>query len=300
MCGWLGVIQGPYQWLFLFLRWSWLQLSFVETYWSFHQFGKILWRNLSLPSNRIIASTAIAHLLVCLVVCPLMVHWGWAIFQNKNLTFPALKAFSVLVHVSAGHVPLLTVDSVFALVTPFQYRVIVTNRPVDIASIACWAYFILFGCAFGLWAREDLILGTIFNVKSICILIGILVLNLVILIAFRKHRKNAKTQDQSTANRQIMLQRKRKLSKAIAIVICAFRIWLVPRFIVQFLLYFCTPCSRQLSRLMLVYTLTAALLFANSGVNPFLCAWRLSRTEMRSNTFWKIGESAVSVKKSQV
>ena len=206
MCGWLGVIQRPYQWLFLFLPWSWLQLSFVETYWSFHQFGKILWRNLSLPSNRIIASTAIAHLLVCLVVCPLMVHWGWAIFQNKNLTFPALKAFSVLVDVSVGHVPLLTVDSVFALVTPFQYRIIVTNRPVDIASIACWAYFILFGCAFGLWAREDLILGTIFNVKSICILVGILVLNLVILIAFRKHRKNAKTQDQSTANRQIMLQ----------------------------------------------------------------------------------------------
>ena len=189
-----------------------------------------------------------------------MVYRGWAIFQNKNLTFPVLKAVSVLVDVSAGHVLLLTVDRVFALVTPFQYRVKVTNRRVDIASIAYWVYFILFGCAFGLWAREYLILGTIFNVQSICILIGILVLNLVILIAFRKHRKNTKTQDQSTANRQIMLQRERKLSKASAIVICAFRICFVQWFIVQFLLYFCTPCSRQLTRLMLVYTLTAVLL----------------------------------------
>ena len=172
----------------------------------------------SLPSNRIIASMAIADLLVGLVVCPLMVYWGWAIFQNKNLTFPALKAFSVLVDVSAGHVLLLTVDRVFALVTPFQYRVKVTNTPVDIASIACWAYFILFGCAFGLWTREYLILEIIFNVKSICILIGILVLNLVILIAFRKHRKNAKTQDHSTANRQIMLQRKRpKLLQSLSV-----------------------------------------------------------------------------------
>ena len=164
----------------------------------------------SLPSNRIIASMAIADLLVGLVVCPLMVYWGWAIFQNKNLTFPALKAFSVLVDVSAGHVLLLTVDRVFALVIPLQYRVNVTNRRVCIESIACWAYFILSGCAFGLWAREDLILGIIFNLQSFCILIGILVLHLVILFAFRKHRKTIAAQAQSTANRQMMLQRERK------------------------------------------------------------------------------------------
>ena len=254
----------------------------------------------SLPSNRIIASMAIADLLVGLVVCPLMVYWGWAIFQNKNLTFPALKAFSVLVDVSAGHVLLLTVDRVFALVTPLQYRVKVTNRRVCIASIACWAYFILFGCAFGLWAREDLILGIIFNLQSFCILIGILVLNLVILFAFRKHRKTIAAQAQSTANRQMMLQRERKLAKAIAIVICAFLICFVPWFIVQFLFYFCAPCTRQLSRLMLVYTSTAALLFANSGVNPFLYAWRLPRYRDTFKYFLKNRREYCFIKKSQV
>ena len=49
----------------------------------------------SLPSNRIIALIAIADLLVGVVVCPLMVYWGWAIFHNRNLTFPVLNAFSV-------------------------------------------------------------------------------------------------------------------------------------------------------------------------------------------------------------
>ena len=67
----------------------------------------------SLPSNHIIALMAIADLLVGLVVCPLMVYWGWAIFKSKNLTFPVLKAFSVLVDVSARHVLLLTVDIYF-------------------------------------------------------------------------------------------------------------------------------------------------------------------------------------------
>lgn len=254
----------------------------------------------SLPSNHIIVSMAIADLLVGVVVCPLMVYWGWAIFQNKNLTFPVLNAFSVLVDVSAGHVLLLTVDRVFALVNPLQYRVKVTNRRVSIASIACWAYFILFGCAFGLWARDVLILGIIFNVQSLCILIGILVLNLVILFAFRKHRKTTAAQDHSTANRQIMLQRERKLSKAIAIVICAFLICFVPWFIVQVLLYSCTPCSRQLSRLMLAYTLTAALLYANSAVNSFLYAWRLPRYRDTFKYFLKNRRECCFSKKSQV
>ena len=175
----------------------------------------------------------------------------------------------------------------------------VTKRRLDIARIACWAYFILFECAFGLWARGDLILGTIFNIQSICILTSMWVLNLVILIAFRKNSKNTKTRHQSTANRQMMLQGERKLPKAIAIVICAFLICFVPWFIVQFLFYYCTPCSRQLSRLMLVYTLTAALLFANSEVNPFLYAWRLSRYRDTFKYSLKIGESAVSVKRAK-
>ena len=107
----------------------------------------------SSPSNRIIVSMAIADLLVGLVVCPLMAYWVWAILHQKNLT-SVLKSFFVLTDVSSGHVLLLTVDRVFASVTPLQYRIKVTKRRVCIASIACWAYFILFGCAFGLWEKR--------------------------------------------------------------------------------------------------------------------------------------------------
>ena len=241
----------------------------------------------SWPSNRIIVSMAIADLLVGIVVCPLMVYWGWAIFQQEKLTTSVLKSFFVLTDVSSGHVLLLTGDRVFASVTPLQYRVKVTNKRVRIASVTCWAYFILFGCAFGLWEKGYIILVTIFIVQSLCILISILVLNLVILFAFRKHRKTTAAQDQSTANSEIMLQRERKLSKAIAIVISAFLICSVPWYIVQFLLYFCTSCSRHLWLLLLGHTVTAALLYANSGVNPFLYPWRLPRYRETFKHFWK-------------
>ena len=240
----------------------------------------------SSPSNRIIVSMAIADLLVGLVVCPLMAYWVWAILHQKNLT-SVLKSFFVLTDVSSGHVLLLTVDRIFASVTPLQYRVKVTNRRVCIASIACWAYFILFGCAFGLWEKGYIILIKIFIVQSLFILVSILVLNLVIFFAFRNHRKTTAAQDPSTGNRQIMLQRERKLSKAIAVVISAFLLCSVPWYIVQFLMYFCTPCSPHLRLLLLGHTVTAALLYANSGVNPFLYAWRLPRYRETFKHFWK-------------
>ena len=67
----------------------------------------------------------------------------------------------------------------------------------------------------------------------------------------------------------------------------------------QFLMYFCTSCSRHLWLLLLGPTVTAALLCANSGVNPFLYAWRLPETEKPLNTFGKIGKSVALVKTAE-
>ena len=142
---------------------------------------------------------AIADLLVGLVVCPLMVYWSWAIFQQKKLT-SVIKSFFVLTDVSSGHVLLLTVDRVFASVTPLQYRVKVTNKRVRIASVTCWAYFILFGCAFGLWGKGYIILVTIFTAQSLFILISILVLNLAFFLLFES---TARLQQHKPSRRQI-------------------------------------------------------------------------------------------------
>ena len=233
----------------------------------------------SSPSDRIIISMAIADLLVGLVACPLTGYWVWSIFQNDP-TFGTLTSalFYVLINVSAGHVFLLTIDRFFALVTPLQHRVKVTNKRVRIATVTCWVYFVLFGCAVGLWQTEyHIVLGAIFNLQIFCIVISILIINLVILYRFQQYSKNQKAQDQSTANRQMMLQREKYVSKAIAIVISAFLFCFIPWFIVQAVIYFCISCHRSLSLLMLVHAVTAALVYANSGMNPFFYAWRLPK-----------------------
>lgn len=255
----------------------------------------------SSPSNFIILSMSIADLLIGLVACPLTTYWGWAVFHRSNPAFEPLKFFSTLINVSAGHVLLLSIDRFFALVTPLQHRFKVTNKRVCIATVACWIYFVLFGCAFAVWPNQYIIVGTIYNVQIFCILICILVMNFVTLSRFHKYSQTTDAlEDQSPTIREQILHRERTLCKAIAIVICAFLICFVPWFILQILIYVCIPCGRNLSLLMLVYAIIAAWMYSNSAVNPFLYAWRLPKYRDTFKHFLKKRKCCHSIENRQV
>ena len=64
-------------------------------------------------------------------------------------------------------------------------------------------------------------------------------------------------------------------------------------------MYFCTSSSRHLWLLLLGPTGTAALLYANSGVNPFYMHGGFPETEKPLNTFGKIGKSVALVKTAE-
>ena len=231
----------------------------------------------SSPSNCILLSMAICDLLVGLLLCPLTVYWGFTLFYKKDPSFLPLAVSAILTPLSVGHMFLLTIDRFFALVTPLQYRVKVTNKRVCIATGTCWVYFVSYGCAFHLLREYYIIMGTIYNLQVFFAIICILAMYVVMLYRFHSYSKSTALNEQSNANRNQMLQRERNLSKAIATVICAFLICFLPWFIVQILIYVCLPCHPNLSLLVLFYALSANLVHANSGVNPFLYAWRLRK-----------------------
>ncbi|XP_078357407.1 adenosine receptor A2a-like [Oculina patagonica] len=232
----------------------------------------------SSPSNFILLSMAVADLLVGLVVCPLTAHWGWAISRHKDTSFSLLFAVvSFLLNVSVSHMFLLTVDRFFALVTPLQYRAKVTNKRVSIATVTCWIYFLLFGCVLGLLQEYYAIVGTIYNLQILCFLVSMMVLYVVILWRFHRHSKMVELKEQPKANRQMILQRERRLWKAITTVICAFLVCFMPWFIIQITLYVCLPCHRNLSFLMMSFVCATGLTYANSALNPFLYAWRIPK-----------------------
>ena len=255
----------------------------------------------SSPSNFILLSMAIADLLVGLVGCPLTAYWGWAVFYHQDLPFGLFASSFLFVNVSIGHMLLLTTDRFFALVTPLQYRVKVTNKRVGIATVSCWVYFLLFGCVFSLWQKRFVILAAIYNIQVFFIIVCILGLYIVILYRFHKYVKTTTEalEDQSALHRQQILQRERTLCKAIAIIICVFLICFMPWFIVQILLYICIPCAQNLSLLWLVFAFTAGLMQANSAVNPFLYAWRLPKYRDTFKHFLKRRKCCYSIENRQ-
>ena len=230
------------------------------------------------PSGFVVLSMAIADFLVGLVVCPSAVYWGWSMFHYEVPPISYLTVSAVFVNVSVAHIFLLTIDRFFAVVTPLRYRVLVTPKRITIACITCWSYFLIFGIAFGLLQHEYfIIMGIIYTIQIFCILLGISVMSVVIIYRFHAYCKNTELKHQSTAEPQMILRRERNLCKAIAVVICAYLFCFMPWFVTQIIIHFCPSCQTDLSKLSWSYALSATLMHTNSGVNPFLYAWRLPK-----------------------
>ena len=233
----------------------------------------------SSPSNYILLSMALADLIVGLILCPLTVYLAFAILRQKEHLFLPLSVSAFLTPLSIAHMFLLAVDRFFALVTPLRYRLKVTNKRVYIASIACWVYCALFGCLFRLLNEHYIIMGAILNLQMFFGLGFVLVMYTVTLCRFHSYTKSRtrEMKEQSNEHRQKILQAEKNLSKAFLIVISTFLICFLPWLVVQIITYSCSSCQRNLSQLLLFYALSANLVHANSGVNPFLYAWRLPK-----------------------
>lgn len=242
----------------------------------------------SSPSSYIFLSMAIADLLVGLLIYPLNVYLGFTVFYHKDPPFIPLAVSAFFTPVSIGHVFLLTTDRLFALVTPLHYQVKVTNKWVCMAIVTCWIYSTMYGCAFYLLREHYIIMGTFYNLQIFLVLLCMLVMYVVLLCRFHSYSKAARQlNEQSNSYRQQIFQREKKLSKVIAIVICAFLVCFMPWLIVQIIMYVCLSCQPNLSLLLLFYALSANLVHASSGLNPFFYAWRLPKYRDTFKYMWK-------------
>ncbi|CAH3016565.1 unnamed protein product [Porites evermanni] len=284
------------------ILYSWRLPKFRETFkyfWRNRNFGRLqptVWKDplkklRSSPSNFILVSMALADLSVGLVVCPITAYWGWVRFEKKTAPFGlsvifAINVFSV--NVSFGHMLLLAVDRLFAVVTPLEYRLKITNKRVLVGCCVCWMYFVAFGCSFLMLGDYFAIMVTIYNVQLLSILLSILIMYAVMMFHFHRYSKTIeKEQRHSIDSRLMILKRERNVFKAITIVICAFLICYMPWFIVQLLKYLCKPCHPHLALLIILFRFSTSLTHANSFLNPILYSWRLPKFKETLKYFWK-------------
>ena len=145
-----------------------------------------------------------------------------------------------------------------------------------------------FGCSFLMLRDYFAIMGAVYNVQLLSILVSMLIMYTVITIRLRRYSKTRMNKPIHSPNSLlVILQREKRLFKAITIVICAFLICYMPWFIVQLLIYLCKPCHPHLALLMIFFGFSGSLTYANSGLNPMLYSWRLPRYRETFKYFWK-------------
>lgn len=233
----------------------------------------------SFTSSRILFSMAIADVLVGSILCPLLADWSLLIGVGNQPTFSVslpLAINAALTSVSVGHVLLLTIDRLFALFVPLQYRVKVTNRRVSIATILIWGYALVLGVLHAALLDHFIIFSIIYTAQVLIAVTIIICVNVVILYRFHSN-PTRKESNMSSIQIQHFYQREKRLFKSIALIVCVFFLCFTPWFIIDSLLYFCMLCRRSLDALMKGLWFSSIFIYINSALNPFLYSWRLAR-----------------------
>ena len=234
----------------------------------------------SFTSTYILLSMAVADFLVGAILCPLNSDWSLLIRAGDKPSFSIrvpLTINAVLTSVSIGHVLLLTIDRLFALLTPLQYRVRVTNRLVSITALTIWAYALALGVLHATLTEHFIIFCIIYTAQVLVSATVIISINVVIMRHFQSHStRDAAARGSLSIHHP--LHRDRQLFKSIALIVCIFLLCFTPWFIIQSIMYFFVLYQlRPDSAILKGLWVSSVFVYINSGLNPFLYSWRLAR-----------------------
>lgn len=231
-------------------------------------------KNLRTLSFYYVANLAFADILVGVVVEPLNVSVYWTGSEPALFAFyifAVLSCVSSILNISA-----MMIDRYIAVSQAFRYRVLVTEKRVRLSVVFLWLYSFHFSLLALLgWRQES------FQIYLYCC--GVLLPSAIMLSSYYGlirilRKKNAKlrrfsSRCQRTAQAKKMVQKERRVSTTVFVMLVVFLIAWFPFVVIDFVLVFCAHCRSQ--NLLLARDVTLSLGFFSSGVNPLLYAWRV-------------------------
>ena len=229
-------------------------------------------------SSYILQSMAVADFLVGSILCPIHSYWSLvtAIGHEPLFTvFVPLAINAILISVSVGHVLLLTIDRLIALLAPLQYRVKVTNRRMCAVICAIWCYSLVLGVFHTAFADHFVIFSIFYTAQVLVAVCTVICINIVILCHFLNSTRSENSTDAIPIRHSY--RREKNLSKTIALIVGASIVCFTPWLLIEVLLYLCMLCRPNLDALMKGLGFSSILVYTNSLLNPFIYSWRLVR-----------------------
>lgn len=230
-------------------------------------------RNLRRISNYFVVNLSLADILVGITVEPINAASYWT--NNNEIlfvyyVFACLSCICSILNISA-----LMVDRYVAVRYPFRYRTIVSGPRVRVTLVIIWILSIHFGALPILGWRSE-------SFQVYLYALGVLTPTVVMLLTYYGLRRILKQQVENlkniadtkeTAFTRRGVEREKRISTTVFIMLMVFLTAWFPFVIVDFLLVF--GSTSQNPHVRLARDITLSLGFFSSGINPILYAWRI-------------------------
>ena len=240
-------------------------------------------RNLKTPFNYFLLSLAATDLIVGTILDPVSVAFHTS--EALQLHSVDIKIFHTLYFIlctsSILTLMALTIDRYVAVSSPVKYRIVVTSKRAILTSLSIWVAAL--GFSFVYFQLGFLFYSFIFANTAVLSTFGVLIFVHVGILKrlrqrsryWRKRRAMESTKSDVQENQRNLINAKKdsKAVKALMIVLLASFATFTPACVMIYLLNFCSGCSCVLIHWL--RDLQFLIVLCNSGINPYLYAWRL-------------------------
>ena len=251
-------------------------------------------RNLKTPFNYLLLSLAATDLAVGAIMDPVSV--AYHINEALQLSYVNIKIVHVLYFVlstaSILTLAALTVERYVAVAMPVKYKAAVTSRRAIVTSLSIWVASL--GLSIIYFKVGFIFVTFIFaNTAVFSTFAVVIFVHVAILKRLRERSKYwrgqgaigscTESENLQTQNNFISTIKESKAAKALMIVLLAFLASFTPACVMIYLLNFCSKCSCLMVHWL--RDLQSLTVLCNSGINPYLYAWRLPQFK---RAFYKI------------
>lgn len=240
-------------------------------------------KNLKTPFHYFLLSLAGTDMLVGVFMDPVSAAYHFS--EGLQLRIVDIKILHILYFIlstaSILTLAALTVDRYLAVASPVKYKTMVTSKRAKVTSLCIWVVAV--GFSFIYFKLGFIFYSFIFANTAVISTFAVLVFVHTGILKrlrerskyWRNRRASARTEFDKQENRKSIkdTRKESKAAKALMIVLLAFFASFTPACVMIYLLNFCSSCSCLMIHWL--RDLQFLIVLCNSGINPYLYAWRI-------------------------
>ena len=237
-------------------------------------------KDLKSPFNYFVANLALCDLFVGFIVDPMSAAYHYS--EGSARKYPMKLVYLHIPYfisstASVLSLAALTVDRFWAITSPLSYRIKLNPKRAGFAALGIWAFSICFPFIYlstGYLTYAFVFAHTVIIATFLVMLLTYLKIFRVFKLKVQEWDNLNQSSKDSQAKRQAM-KWEQKVTKTFLIVLAFFLACYLPSCICIYITNLCSSCS--CISIHWARDVHFLLILANSGVNPFVYAWRLEK-----------------------